>query len=57
MNTCNICNYKKVLKNLLATNLFQIIEIYNKENDVRDLEGVLSEIGVSSDVLENYYIH
>lgn len=48
--------YKEILKKLFVNHLHETIELYSRDEDVSELEKVLSDIGISSNVLEKYMV-
>jgi hypothetical protein len=46
--------YRKILHELLHNHLYQTIEMYGEENDVMDFEPILTDLGISSSVLDGY---
>lgn len=48
--------YTKILKHLLTKYTRQIISLYSKEECVNDLEPILTELGISSDVLDEFRV-
>lgn len=46
--------YKEILKKLFRNHLYETIELYSRDENVKELEEVLSDLGISSNVLEQY---
>lgn len=46
--------YKNILTYLLQKYPYEIIDLYDREEDVRNLEPILTDIGISSQILDKY---
>lgn len=46
--------YKGILKKLFINHLHETIELYSRDEEVSELEDALSDIGISSNVLDKY---
>lgn len=44
--------YKKVLDHLMTKYTYQIIELYIREESSDDLESILTNLGISSNILD-----
>lgn len=44
--------YKKVLNHLMTKYTYQIVELYGREECADDLEPILTDLGISSNVLD-----
>ena len=44
--------YKKILDHLITKYTYQIIELYGREESSNDLEPILTNLGISSNVLD-----
>ena len=47
-------SYQKVLNHLISKYCYQIIELYSKEECVNDLAPILTNLGISDDILDRY---